>query len=61
MSEQWYWCLRHQRVESEPCGAANRMGPYPTREAARNWKDRVDAREDAWDADDERWDGPRSG
>lgn len=51
----WYWCLRHDRPErsGEACGAEDRLGPYPSEEAARRWQDRVDARNDAWD-DDER-------
>lgn len=53
-SGQWFWCLRHERVEPrEGCGPADRLGPYPTREAAEHWQDQVQARNDAWDNWDE--------
>lgn len=52
----WYWCLRHNRAEStERCGAELRMGPYPTKEAAEQYAETAQAREDAWEAEDERW------
>ncbi len=35
------------------------LGPYPSRSAAENWRSQVDSRNEAWDADDERWE--RSG
>jgi len=28
------------------------MGPYPTREDAENWRERVAARNEAWDEDE---------
>lgn len=61
MSEQWYWCLRHRRVEpgGQCCKAEDRMGPYPTAEAARDWKARSEAREDSWEAEDDRWAGAK--
>jgi hypothetical protein len=54
---QYFWCLEHQRVESgdEVCRAEQRMGPYPSPEAARNWKQTSEARNDAWDEADEDW------
>jgi hypothetical protein len=58
MSEQWYWCLVHRRVESaHACKADSRMGPYASPEAARDWKARLEQREDAWEEEDERWHG----
>ena len=60
MSEQeWYWCLEHKRVEPADGGYPpdRRLGPYPSRDAAEHWKDRVDARNVAWDAADKAWDG----
>jgi len=53
----FYFCLEHDRVETEAnkCRADNRMGPYPTEEAARNWKSQVEERNDAWDDADEEW------
>lgn len=56
---QFYFCLDHQRVESEAnrCRADNRLGPYPTAEAAQNWKEQVERRNEAWDEADEAWEG----
>lgn len=59
MTTGWYWCLEHDRVEAaeDRCPADNRLGPYPTREAARDWRATVEARNDAWDEQDEEWEG----
>ncbi len=52
--EQWYWCLKHNAVEPRGgCRDADRMGPYPTPEAARNWREKVAERNEAWDAEDD--------
>ncbi len=54
--EQWYWCLKHRRVEQGPgCPPEERMGPYPSREAARNWQQKARQRNQSWDEDDARW------
>lgn len=53
-SEQWYWCFRHTAVERGPgCPNTDRMGPYASEEEARNWRERVLARNEAWDAEDD--------
>lgn len=54
----FYYCLEHDRVEREAdkCRADNRLGPYPTEDAARDWKAQVEARNEAWDDADEAWD-----
>ena len=31
------------------------LGPYPSKAAAENWRDTVAARNEAWDAEDDRW------
>ncbi len=55
-TQHWYWCLRHNRAESEErCGAELRMGPYKSREEAANFAEKARAREDAWAEEDERW------
>lgn len=56
---EWYWCLTHGRVESaeDRDDIENALGPYPSEEAARNWKETVEARNEAWAAEDERWRG----
>ena len=58
MAEEWYWCLEHQRPETEPDVPADRwLGPYPSEEAARGWKQLSEAREAAWKAQDDEWEG----
>jgi hypothetical protein len=54
----FYWCMQHETVEEgRQCRAATRLGPYETPEAARRWRERSEARDDAWQAEDERWHG----
>jgi hypothetical protein len=55
----WYWCLDHNRVEGDDssCPPDRRMGPYASEDEARNWRDKVDARNDKWDAEDREWEG----
>jgi hypothetical protein len=54
----YYWCLTHDDVETrDVCRAANRLGPYASVEEARRWSERVEEREEVWDAEDERWRG----
>ncbi|CAN5819780.1 hypothetical protein BH23ACT10_BH23ACT10_00990 [soil metagenome] len=57
--EQFYWCSSHERVErgEDRCAERNLLGPYESAEAARNWKQQRDAREDRWEAQDEAWEG----
>lgn len=61
MSEErgLFWCLKHQRVESgdQVCAARDRLGPYPTREAAEHALEKVKERNEEWDAEDARWEG----
>jgi hypothetical protein len=53
----FYWCLTHQRVErGTTCRAVDRLGPYADEASARAWAERHEARADAWEAEDERWD-----
>ncbi len=60
MADAWWWCLKHQRAEHEPdVRDALRMGPYESQEAAEHWKDRLDARNEEWEKEDERWEGER--
>jgi hypothetical protein len=60
VAEKWWWCLKHQRAEHEPdVKDALRMGPYESQEAAEHWKERLDARNEEWEKDDERWEGER--
>jgi hypothetical protein len=51
---EWYYCFKHKKVEKrDDCREMDRMGPYPTREDAEHWRDRVAARNQAWDDEDE--------
>jgi hypothetical protein len=56
-ADQWYWCLDHGAAEpaTSACPPDRRMGPYESSEAAAHWKDRVEARNEQWDADDTAW------
>jgi hypothetical protein len=46
----WYYCFKHERVETrEECHLKDRMGPYPTREDAEHWRERVAERNAEWD------------
>jgi hypothetical protein len=58
MSSRWYWCLRHERPETEgECPNDLRMGPYESPEEAARYKDRAEARNERWDEDDKAWRG----
>ena len=56
-SGEWYFDL-HKGV-AVPAGERgpgdHMLGPYPTKGQAENWRATKDARNDAWDEDDERW------
>lgn len=51
---EWYYCFKHDRVERRgDCIEMDRMGPYPTAEDARNWRQRVEERNREWDDDED--------
>jgi hypothetical protein len=51
---EWYYCFKHQKVERrDDCNQMDRMGPYSSAEAAAHWRDRVAARNEVWDGQDE--------
>ena len=51
---EWYYCFKHGKVETrDECRQMDRMGPYPTEEAARNWRERVVERNEEWGDDEE--------
>ena len=56
---QYYWCLRHNRVETDAdvCPASKTMGPYATRVDAEQALKRVAERNAQLDAEDARWTG----
>jgi hypothetical protein len=55
----YYWCLRHNRVETDAnvCAASKTMGPYETRIQAEQALKRVAERNEQLDAEDARWTG----
>lgn len=54
---RYWWNLKHKRVETDDDKgkAADRLGPYSTREAAEKALDTVASRNAAADAEDRRW------
>jgi hypothetical protein len=51
--QRWWYCLKHHTVEPDQgCKAENRLGPYPTREAAEHALETVRRRNEEWDAQD---------
>ena len=55
--ERWWWDLAAGRaVRDEERGPArNLLGPYPSRQAAENWREQRDAREEAWEGEEADW------
>ena len=53
-SEQWWYCLKHNRVEdsSTACPGKDLLGPYPTREEAARALEKVRERNKEWDDQD---------
>ncbi len=48
----WYYCLEHKKVEPyEGCRSADRLGPYPSAEAAEAALEIARARNEAWEND----------
>jgi hypothetical protein len=59
---RYYWCLRHERVETDAnvCPARYRLGPYASVAEAERALDRVRERNEQWDAEDARWAGDQT-
>lgn len=53
--DRWWYCVRHHTVESDAdrCKAADRLGPYETRDEAEHALERVAARNEEWDREEE--------
>jgi hypothetical protein len=52
MSDQYWFCLTHHRVEEQQgCHNRDRLGPYPTEAEAARALDKVAERNEAWDND----------
>ncbi|MCC5578907.1 hypothetical protein IMZ11_25085 [Microtetraspora sp. AC03309] len=57
VSDQWWFCLKHMRVEpDEGCPNKDRMGPYATEAEAANALQTASERNEVWQAKDEEWD-----
>ena len=56
---KWFWCTRHGRAEqgADACPPDDRLGPYESKQAAENWRERLEARNDRWDEQDREWAG----
>jgi hypothetical protein len=51
--EEWWYCLKHHAVEGRDGDRnADRLGPYPTREEAEHALEKVQERNEAWEAED---------
>lgn len=51
-TEEWYYCLDHQTVESvDGCRDGVRLGPYRTRQEAAEALEKVERRNQDWDED----------
>ena len=60
MSEgRYFWCLRHELVETaeQACAARYTMGPYASEADARQGLDQVRRRNELQDAEDAAWQG----
>jgi hypothetical protein len=51
---EWFFCLKHMRVEHGPgCPDRDRMGPYATEAAAANALQHARERNEEWEAQDD--------
>lgn len=49
---QYYWCLKHRRVEPyDGCKSEDRLGPYDTMDEAARALQHVQERNDMWEHD----------
>ena len=49
-AQEWWYCLRHMRVEPEEgCANRKRLGPYATREEASAALELAAERNEAWE------------
>jgi len=58
-ADRYYWCLSHNRVETEDtvCRAAKTLGPYSSPAEAEGALARIAERNAVLDAEDEQWHG----
>ncbi|MGX1759166.1 hypothetical protein ACWIG5_20000 [Streptomyces lydicus] len=59
---EWFYCLEHRTVEEGPqCRAADRLGPYGTREEAEHAMETAHERNVEWETDPKWHDGAGRG
>lgn len=52
MEAEYWYCLKHHRVEGrEGCKNADRLGPYPTEAEAARALEHVEERNEEWEND----------
>lgn len=61
--DTWWWDLTNKRAvtSTERPRDVEALGPYATRQAAEDWQSTTKARNEEWDAEDERWAGDEPG
>jgi hypothetical protein len=58
LAGEFWFCMKHRRVEKfEDTDSANRIGPFPTPDAAAHALETIREREKAYDAEDSAWNG----
>ena len=58
MTDEWFYCLEHGRVEGKgACRIDQRLGPFRTEKEAERALERVQRRNAAWDNDPD-WNDP---
>jgi hypothetical protein len=58
LSDEYWYCMDHRRVEKfEDTDSKNRIGPFPTAEAASRALQTIAEREKAYDSEDSAWEG----
>ncbi|MFC9229840.1 hypothetical protein ACFTZI_12875 [Streptomyces decoyicus] len=59
---EWFYCLEHRTVEEGPqCRAADRLGPYATRQEAEQAMETAHERNVEWETDPKWHDDPQKG
>jgi glycerol-3-phosphate dehydrogenase len=60
-SGEFYWCMKHERVESgdHVCAARHRIGPFATAAEAERALETIQQRNEDWEAENARWEGKR--
>jgi hypothetical protein len=58
LADEWWYCMQHRRVERfDETDSANRIGPWPSADAAAHALQTIHEREKAYEAADAEWEG----